>query len=90
MAIDDTTTERSRFRDNLRNVGLIFALIGGSPVQAIVFAQATNGILLPIVAVFLLIVMNRSDLLGRYANTSPANVLGVIVVLVAAGLGAAR
>jgi len=68
-------------------IGLFFAVIGGSPVQAIVFAQATNGILLPIVAVFLLIVMNRSDLLGRHANTTLANVLGGIVVLVATGLG---
>jgi Mn2+/Fe2+ NRAMP family transporter len=70
-------------------IGLAFALVGGSPVQAIVFAQATNGILLPIVAIFLLIVMNRSDLLGRHANTAIANVLGGIVVLVAAGLGVA-
>jgi len=70
-------------------IGLAFALVGGSPVQAIVFAQATNGILLPIVPIFLLIVMNRSDLLGRHANTAVANVLGGIVVLVAAGLGVA-
>jgi manganese transport protein len=70
-------------------VGLAFTLLGGSPVQAIVFAQATNGVLLPIVAAFLLVVMNRSDLLGTHANTTVANVLGGIVVLVAAGLGAA-
>lgn len=70
-------------------IGAVFALIGGSPVQAIVFAQATNGVLLPIVAAFLLVVMNRSDLLGEHANTPRANILGGIVVLVAAGLGIA-
>lgn len=70
-------------------VGLVFAIVGGSPVQAIVFAQATNGILLPIVAIFLLIVMNRSDLLGRHANATLANVAGGIVVLIATGLGIA-
>lgn len=70
-------------------VGLVFALVGGSPVQAIIFAQATNGILLPIVAVFLLVVMNRKDLLGQHANTFSANVLGGVVVLIATGLGVA-
>jgi Mn2+/Fe2+ NRAMP family transporter len=70
-------------------IGLAFALVGGSPVQAIVFAQATNGVLLPIVAAFLLVVMNRSDLLGTYANTTVANVIGGIVVLIAAALGIA-
>ena len=70
-------------------IGAVFALLGGSPVQAIVFAQATNGVLLPIVAAFLLVVMNRSDLLGDHANNVRANILGGIVVLVAAGLGIA-
>lgn len=69
-------------------VGLIFAVLGTSPVAAIVFAQAANGVLLPIVAVFLLIVMNRSDLLGRYRNGIVGNVLGGLVVLVAAIIGA--
>jgi manganese transport protein len=59
-----------------------------TPTQAIVFAQAMNGIILPLVAVFLLVVMNRRDLLGEYRNGPVANVLGALVVLVATGLGA--
>ena len=39
-------------------VGMVLALAGGSPVAIIIFAQATNGLLLPLVAVFLLIAMN--------------------------------
>jgi manganese transport protein len=70
-------------------VGLVFALVGESPVQAIIFAQATNGVLLPIVAVFLLVVMNRRNLLGEHANGALANVLGAVVVLIATGLGVA-
>lgn len=61
--------------------------VGASPTQIIVFAQAANGLLLPLVAVFLLIVMNRSDLLGNYRNGILGNVLGAIVVLVALFLG---
>ncbi len=69
-------------------VGVTFAIIGSSPTELIVFAQAANGLILPIVAVFLLVVMNRSDLLGKHVNTLGANIVGGIVVLVAIGLGA--
>lgn len=68
-------------------VGTVLAFFGTSPVQAILVAQAANGVLLPLVAVFLLIIMNRSDLLGRYQNGILGNVLGGIVVLVATFLG---
>ncbi|MDI9889251.1 Nramp family divalent metal transporter [Streptomyces sp. HNM0645] len=67
--------------------GTIFAVLGESPVTAILFAQAANGLLLPIVAVFLLMVMNRRDLLGDHRNNLTRNVLGGVVVLVATGLG---
>jgi len=68
-------------------IGLTFALVGKSPIAAIVFAQAANGILLPLVAIFLLVVMNRGDLLGEFKNGFLANLLGIIVVLFTAGLG---
>ncbi|MGA8211242.1 MAG: Nramp family divalent metal transporter [Nocardioidaceae bacterium] len=68
-------------------VGTTFAILGSSPTQAIVFAQAANGLILPIVAVFLLVVMNRRDLLGDHVNTKAGNVAGGIVVLIAIGLG---
>jgi len=68
-------------------VGTIFAVVGTSPVAAIVFAQAANGVLLPVVAVFLLVVMNRSDLLGEHKNGVVANILGAVVVLIVAGFG---
>ena len=66
---------------------VLAAFVGASPTQIIVFAQAANGLLLPLVAIFLLIVMNRSDLLGDYKNGIVGNVLGAIVVLVALFLG---
>ena len=36
---------------------------------------------------FLLIMMNRADLLGEFKNGTVANILGVIIVLFAIGLG---
>lgn len=47
-------------------IGTLLAALGTSPVRAILLAQAANGILLPVVAAFLLIVMNREGLLGRW------------------------
>jgi len=67
--------------------GTVLAFLGKNPVQAIVFAQAANGILLPLVAVFLLVVMNRRALLGEHKNGVVTNLLGVVVVLTAVGLG---
>ena len=71
-------------------VGTVLAMFGRRPIAAIVFAQAANGVLLPIVAVFLLIVVNRRSLLGEHTNGTVANVLGALVVLVATGLGAVQ
>jgi Mn2+/Fe2+ NRAMP family transporter len=70
--------------------GMVFAAAGSKPLAAIVFAQAANGFLLPIVAIFLLVVMNRRSLLGDHCNGPAANVLGAIVVLVAIGLGGVK
>jgi manganese transport protein len=67
--------------------GTILAATAARPVTAILFAQAANGILLPLIAVFLLIVMNRRGLLGEHTNGILANTLGGIVVLTVTGLG---
>ncbi len=69
-------------------IGVVVATFGQKPVAAILFAQAANGIILPVIAVFLLIVLNRSDLLGKYKNGVVANLMGGAVVLIVTGLGA--
>lgn len=68
-------------------IGLLFAVLGGSPIEAIVFSQAANGILLPVIAIFLLYVMNRKSLLGEYRNGIFGNVVGGFIVLVVTVLG---
>jgi Mn2+/Fe2+ NRAMP family transporter len=68
--------------------GTVSAMVGREPIALILFAQAANGILLPVIAVFLLIAVNSSKLLGQYKNGIAANLLGGSVVLVASGLGA--
>ncbi len=68
-------------------VGVVFAVWAGrSPVETIVFAQVANGLILPVLAVFLIAVVNRKALLSNHTNGALSNVLGVFVVLVVSGL----
>lgn len=67
--------------------GVLFALLALRPIAAIIFAQAANGLLLPIIAGFLLYVANDSSILGTRVNGRVSNLLGGTMVLVAALLG---
>lgn len=69
-------------------IGIILSGLGSaSPLSIIVIAQATNGILLPIIAVYLLWIMNNKKILGNHTNSVLTNFLGGIVVLVTIVLG---
>jgi Mn2+/Fe2+ NRAMP family transporter len=68
-------------------IGAGIALVGFNPLQVILLAQAANGLLLPIVATFMLITMNRKSLLGDYANGWIQNILGGMVLFITIGLG---
>ena len=68
-------------------VGALVAVTGTRPVEVILFAQIANGVLLPVIAVFLLYAANNRKLLGDHANGMLANLGGVLVTLIAAGLG---
>lgn len=67
--------------------GMLAAALGTRPISAIMFAQAANGFLLPIVAIYLLYVMNSRRLLGEFSNGWASNLVGALVVLVVSGLG---
>lgn len=67
--------------------GATLALTGISPVSIILSAQFANGLLLPIIATFLLYAMNQKKLLGIHVNGFLGNALGAGVVLLTAGLG---
>ncbi|GAA4362631.1 Nramp family divalent metal transporter [Kangiella marina] len=68
-------------------VGVAVASLGLKPVSVIWFAQVANGLLLPIIASFLLWAMNQG-FLGQHKNNAWQNVLGLLVVIVSIILGA--
>ena len=61
-------------------IGVIFSSIGISPIEIIKFAQVTNGILLPLIVIFLLFIANNIRLLKNKTNTPFQNILGLIVI----------
>ncbi len=63
--------------------GIVFSSMGFRPLTAILFAQAANGILLPVIAVFLLGAMNSKKVMGEYTNGLFSNIFGSVVVLIA-------
>ncbi len=69
-------------------IGAGVALLDLKPVSLILIAQFANGLLLPVIAVFLLFVMNRKSLLGPHANGAASNIAGGLVVAITIGLGA--
>lgn len=84
---DLTSTRFRAIWMTILGVGILFSALNYSPVQVIVFAQVANGLLLPILAVFLIYAMNNDELLGEYTNSTLQNALGGIVTFVVVGIG---
>ncbi|HDZ15620.1 hypothetical protein LCGC14_1008010 [marine sediment metagenome] len=68
-------------------LGLGFMSLGIQPIEIIKFAQVTNGLLLPIIAIFLLWAVNRRSVMGKFKNKPIQNSLGIIVVTLSILLG---
>ncbi|WP_299110843.1 Nramp family divalent metal transporter [uncultured Winogradskyella sp.] len=68
-------------------LGVVFSSIGFKSIEIIKFAQVANGLLLPVIAGFLLWIMNKSSVLGTYKNSKLQNFLGLIILVVTIFLG---
>lgn len=69
-------------------IGLFFGLSEIKPIPAIIMAQAINGILLPIVAIWILIFVNDQTIVGRdFTNGIGINLLSLIIVFICIFLG---
>jgi len=69
-------------------LGVVLSSIGIKPIEIIKFAQVANGLLLPVIAGFLLWIMNRKAVLGNYTNSKIQNVLGMLILVTTVILGA--
>jgi len=69
--------------------GGVVVLVPGLPlVKIIVASQVVNGAVLPFVLIFMLLLVNKEDLMGEYVNTTTFNIIawattGIMIVLTA-------
>ena len=68
-------------------LGTLVLLTGVKPIPVIKFAQITNAILLPFIAIFLIKISNDKKLLGKYVNKSHQNILAILIIIVTIFLG---
>lgn len=68
-------------------IGLMISVSGFKPVIIINYAQFTNGLLLPIIAGYLLWIVNKKSIVKNHRNTTTQNILGFIILIVTIALG---
>ena len=66
--------------------GAAVASLGLDPVAVIIFAQAANGLLLPIVTTYLVWLVNQKTVMGIYTNSMLVNLLTLPVLVLIFGL----
>lgn len=69
-------------------LGVFFSSLQLKPVEVIQFAQVANGLLLPIIAIFLFWIVNRTSIMGAYKNSLAQNIFGILIIGIAIFLGA--
>jgi Mn2+/Fe2+ NRAMP family transporter len=63
-------------------VGAGIVLLPNAPLwKILIFSQVGNGIWLPVVLIFILLLVNRRDLMGEYVNTLTFNVIAWITAV---------
>ncbi len=67
--------------------GLIFGVTGIKPIPVIILAQAANGLILPVIAVFLWLICNNRKLMGGHVNGGAIDIFMGITVWVSSLLG---
>jgi len=66
----------------LIGVGAGIVLLPNAPLwKILIFSQVGNGIWLPVVVIFILLLVNRRDLMGEYVNTLAFNIIAWVTAI---------
>ncbi|UOY06752.1 Nramp family divalent metal transporter [Muricauda sp. SCSIO 64092] len=68
-------------------VGVATLLFNFKPIEVITFAQVANGVLLPIIAILLVWIVNKGQVMGSYKNSVPQNFYGIVIIGICLVLG---
>ncbi len=71
-------------------IACVVVLLPGAPLLQILFlSQVANGILLPFILVFMLLLVNQKKLMGRYTNSHAFNVIAWLTTVIMIALSIA-
>jgi Mn2+/Fe2+ NRAMP family transporter len=63
--------------------GGVFVLIPGLPlIKIAVLSQVVNGVVLPFVLIFMLLLINKKELMGKYVNRPTFNAIAWVTTVV--------
>jgi NRAMP (natural resistance-associated macrophage protein)-like metal ion transporter len=66
----------------LIGVGAGIVLLPNAPLwKILIFSQVGNGVWLPVVVIFILLLVNRRDLMGEYVNTLAFNIIAWVTAI---------
>jgi Mn2+/Fe2+ NRAMP family transporter len=68
-------------------IGMGFGMVGFKPIPVIIIAQALNGLILPLIAVFLFITVNNRGIMNGSVNRLPGNMMMTTVVFITLMIG---
>ncbi len=68
-------------------IGVLSQFFEVRPIEIIKFAQVANGLLLPVICIFLLWIVNRTTIMGSYKNSSWQNIVAGILLFLIVFLG---
>ena len=68
-------------------LGVLSSSSGIKSIEIIKFAQVANGVLLPVIAGFLIWIVNKKSVLGEYKNSLKQNILGIVILSITIFLG---
>lgn len=68
-------------------LGIITSGLGFEPLEVLLVAQALNGLILPLIAILIMVVVNKKNAMGKYVNALWLNIIGWLVTAVVIFLG---
>lgn len=63
-------------------IGILINFIGIDPIKALIYSAIANGILAPIILVFIVHISGNKQVMGRYKNSRFGNTMGWIVTII--------
>ncbi|MFC3418874.1 Nramp family divalent metal transporter [Salinicoccus hispanicus] len=68
-------------------LGIITSAIGFEPLEVLLFAQALNGLILPIIAILIMVLINKKSTMKEHVNPLWLNIIGWVITAVVSFLG---